>query len=164
MRKSISESDARRWREAHDLCTALRGVNKFAQNGAPQSRRHTEQWQMLDDTIASASINEIRVLPQKHSPGVGGLSRAMVVVERQSRAQQACRIQQCDAVQPLQPGENCSGYFLRAIAMRKRRPSIRGRPLRLCCSLGLVLAANAPMQTRHGLLEPFIPLAHCLHT
>ena len=120
---------------------------------------------MLDDTIASASINEIRVLPQKHSPGVGGFSRAMVVVERQSRAQQTCRIQQCGAVQPLQPGENCSGYFLRAIAMRKRRPSIRGRPLRLCCSLGLVLAANAPMQTRHGcLLEPFIPLAHCLHT
>ena len=50
----------------------LRGVNKFAQNGAPQSRRQTEQWQMLDETIASASINEIRVLPQKHSPGVGG--------------------------------------------------------------------------------------------
>ena len=116
--------------------TLLRGVNKFAQNGAPQSRRQTEQWQMLDETIASASINEIRVLPQKHSPGVGGLSSAMVVVERQSRAQQACRIQQCDAVQPLQPGENCSGYFLRAIAMRKRRPSIRGRPLRLFCSLG----------------------------
>ena len=65
--------------------TLLRGVNKFAQNGAPQSRRQTEQWQMLDDTIASASINEIRVLPQKHSPGVGGLSSAMVVV-RQSNA------------------------------------------------------------------------------
>ena len=101
------------------MCTVLRGVNKFAQNGAPQSRRQTEQWQMLDDTIASASINEIRVLPQKHSPGVGGFSRAMVVVERQSRAQQACRIQQC-ALCRLQPGENCSGYFLRAIAMRKR--------------------------------------------
>ena len=101
------------------MCTVQRGVNKFAQNGAPQSRRHTEQWQMLDDTIASASINEIRVLPQKHSPGVGGLSSAMAVVERQSRAQPALCIQQC-AVQPLQPGENCSGYFLRAIAMRKR--------------------------------------------
>ena len=95
MRKSISESGARRWREAHDLCTVQHGVNKFAQNGAPQSRRQTEQWQMLDETIASASINEIRVLPQKHSPGVGGLSKAMVVVERQSRAQWACRIQQC---------------------------------------------------------------------
>ena len=117
--------------------TLLRGVNKFAQNGAPQSRRQTEQWHMLDETIASASINEIRVLPQKHSPGVGGLSRAMVVVA--SRAQQTCRIQQCGAVQPLQPGENCSGYFLRAIAMRKRRPSIRGRPLRLFCSLGPAL-------------------------
>ena len=94
MRKSISESGARRWREAHDLCTVLRGVSRFAQNGAPQSRRQTEQWQMLDDTIASASINDIRVLPQKHSPGVGGLSRAIVVVSRQSRALQACRIQQ----------------------------------------------------------------------
>ena len=96
MRKSISESGARRWREAHDLCTVQHGVNKFAQNGAPQSRRQTEQWQMLDETIASASINEIRVLPQKHSPGVGGLSNAIVVVSRQSRAQQAkaCRIQQ----------------------------------------------------------------------
>ena len=101
--------------------TLLRGVNKFAQNGAPQSRRQTEQWQMLDDTIASASINEIRVLPQKHSPGVGGLSRAMVVVERQSRAQQAYRIQQCalcsrylsrSLVRLLQ-------YFLRATAMPK---------------------------------------------
>ena len=61
--------------------TLLRGVSRFAQNGAPQSRRQTEQWQMLDDTIASASINEIRVLPQKHSPGVGGLRSAMVVVE-----------------------------------------------------------------------------------
>ena len=68
------------------MCTALRGVNKFAQNGAPQSRRQTEQWQMLDDTIASASINEIRVLPQKHSPGVGGFSRAIVVVRTQSSA------------------------------------------------------------------------------
>ena len=94
MRKSISESGARRWREAHDLCTVQRGVNKFAQNGAPQSRRQTEQWQMLDDTIASASINEIRVLPQKHSPGVGGLSKAIVVVERQSRVQPALCIQQ----------------------------------------------------------------------
>ena len=62
------------------MCTVQHGVNKFAQNGAPQSRRQTEQWQMLDDTIASASINDILVLPQKHSPGVGGLSRAMVVV------------------------------------------------------------------------------------
>ena len=91
--------------------TLLRGVSRFAQNGAPQSRRHTEQWQMLDETIASASINEIRVLPQKHSPGVGGFSRAMVVVSRQSRAQPTCRIQQCGAVQPLQPGENCSSIF-----------------------------------------------------
>jgi hypothetical protein len=67
----------------------LRGVNRFAQNGAPQSRRHTEQWQMLDETIASASISETRVLPQKHSPGVGGFSRAMVVVVvRHSAAQQ----------------------------------------------------------------------------
>ena len=103
------------------MCTVQRGVNKFAQNGAPQSRRQTEQWQMLDDTIASASINEIRVLPQKHSPGVGGLRSAMVVVERQSRALQACRIQQCRAVQPLsqpQPGETAP-VFLRATAMRK---------------------------------------------
>ena len=74
--------------------TLLRGVSRFAQNGAPQSRRQTEQWQMLDDTIASASINEIRVLPQKHSPGVGGLSNAIVVVERQSRVQPALCIQQ----------------------------------------------------------------------
>ena len=111
MRKSISESGARRWREAYDLCTVQHGVNKFAQNGAPQSRRHTEQWQMLDDTIASASISEIRVLPQKHSPGVGGLSNAMVVVSRQSRALQACRIQQCSAVQPLQPGETAPVFF-----------------------------------------------------
>ena len=74
--------------------TLLRGVSRFAQNGAPQSRRQTEQWQMLDETIASASINEIRVLPQKHSPGVGGLRSAMVVVERQSRAQPALCIQQ----------------------------------------------------------------------
>ena len=66
----------------------LRGVSRFAQNGAPQSRRQTEQWQMLDDTIASASINDIRVLPQKHSPGVGGLSRAIVVVSRQSAAKE----------------------------------------------------------------------------
>ena len=80
--------------------TLLRGVNRFAQNGAPQSRRQTEQWHMLDETIASASINEIRVLPQKHSPGVGGLSNAMVVVSRQSSTLQACRIQQCGAVQP----------------------------------------------------------------
>ena len=92
MRKSISESGARRWREAHGLCTVQHGVNKFAQNGAPQSRRQTEQWHILDETIASASINDIRVLPQKHSPGVGGLSSAIVVVA--SRAQQACRIQQ----------------------------------------------------------------------
>ena len=95
------------------MCTVLRGVNKFAQNGAPQSRRQTEQWQMLDETIASASINEIRVLPQKHSPGVGGLSSAMAVVERQSRAQPALCIQQCDAVQPLQPGETAPVFFAR---------------------------------------------------
>ena len=84
------------------MCTVQRGVNKFAQNGAPQSRRQTEQWHILDETIASASINDIRVLPQKHSPGVGGLSRAMVpvVVSRQSRALQACRIQQCVVQQP----------------------------------------------------------------
>ena len=67
------------------MCTVQHGVNKFAQNGAPQSRRQTEQWHILDEIIASASINEIRVLPQKHSPGVGGLSSAMVVV-RQSNA------------------------------------------------------------------------------
>ena len=67
---------------------------------------------MLDDTIASTSINEIRVLPQKHSPGVGGLSSAMVVV-RQSRALQACRIQQCGAVQPLQRGETAPVFFAR---------------------------------------------------
>ena len=134
MRESISESGARRWREAHDLCTVQRGVNKFAQNGAPQSRRHTEQWHMLDDTIASASINEIRVLPQKHSPGVGGLSRAMVVVA--SRAQQTCRIQLCGAVQRLQPGETCSSIFCAQERCAKAGASIRGRPLRLFCSLG----------------------------
>ena len=100
-----------RWREAHDLCTVQHGVNKFAQNGAPQSRRQTEQWQMLDDTIASASINEIRVLPQKHSPGVGGLSNAMVVVA--SRAQQTCRIQQCRCCAALQPGETAPVFFAR---------------------------------------------------
>ena len=111
MRKSISESGARRWREAHDLCTVQHGVNKFAQNGAPQSRRQTEQWQMLDDTIASASINEIRVLPQKHSPGVGGLSNAMVVV-RQSRALQACRIQQCGAGSFDTACRECARLFL----------------------------------------------------
>ena len=93
--------------------TLLRGVNRFAQNGAPQSRRQTEQWHMLDETIASASINEIRVLPQKHSPGVGGLSNAMVVVSRQSRAQQTCRIQQCGAVQPLQLVRPAPVYFAR---------------------------------------------------
>ena len=137
MRKSISESGARRWREAHDLCTVQHGVNKFAQNGAPQSRRQTEQWQMLDETIASASINEIRVLPQKHSPGVGGLSNAMVVVA--SRAQQTRRIQQCGAVQPLsqpQPGERCSSIFCAQERCAKAGASIRGRPLRLFCSLG----------------------------
>jgi len=111
------------------------GVNKFAQNGAPQSRRQTEQWQMLDETIASASINEIRVLPQKHSPGVGGLSNAMVVVA--SRAQQTCRIQQCGAVQPLsqpQPGETAP-VFCAQQRCAKAGASIRGRPLRLFCSL-----------------------------
>ena len=104
--------------------TLLRGVSRFAQNGAPQSRRQTEQWQMLDDTIASASINEIRVLPQKHSPGVGGLSSAMVVVKRQSRAQRACRIQQCGAVQPLsqpQPGETAPVFFARSDAQKGAR-------------------------------------------
>ena len=115
--------------------TLLRGVNKFAQNGAPQSRRQTEQWHMLDDTIASASLNDIRVLPQKHSPGVGGLSNAMVVVSRQSRALQACRIQQC-AVPPLQPGENCSSIFCAQERCAKAGASIRGRPLRLFCLLG----------------------------
>ena len=88
--------------------TLLRGVNRFAQNGAPQSRRQTEQWHMLDETIASASINEIRVLPQKHSPGVGGLSNAMVVVSRQSRAQPALCIQQCGAVQPCSLAKRCA--------------------------------------------------------
>ena len=114
--------------------TLLRGVSRFAQNGAPQSRRQTEQWQMLDDTIASASINEIRVLPQKHSPGVGGLSNAMVVVA--SRAQQTRRIQQCGAVQPLsqpQPGERCSSIFCAQQRCAKAGASIRGRPLRLFC-------------------------------
>ena len=100
--------------------TLLRGVSRFAQNGAPQSRRHTEQWHMLDETIASASINDIRVLPQKHSPGVGGLSSAMVVVSRQSRALQACRIQQCGAVLPCCSLVRLLQYFLRATAMRKR--------------------------------------------
>ena len=90
--------------------TLLRGVSRFAQNGAPQSRRQTEQWQMLDDTIASASINDILVLPQKHSPGVGGLSRAMVVVA--SRAQQTCRIQQCGAVSPDTACWECARLLL----------------------------------------------------
>ena len=101
--------------------TLPRGVSRFAQNGAPQSRRQTEQWHMLDDTIASASINDIRVLPQKHSPGVGGLSSAMVVVA--SRAQQTCRIQQCGAVQPLQPllpGETAPVFFARDSDAQKR--------------------------------------------
>ena len=111
MRKSISESGARRWREAHDLCTVQHGVNKFAQNGAPQSRRQTEQWHMLDETIASASINDIRVLPQKHSPGVGGLRSAMVVVERQSRAQ-PCRIQQSGLLSPDTACWVCARLFL----------------------------------------------------
>ena len=92
--------------------TLLRGVSRFAQNGAPQSRRQTEQWQMLDDTIASASINEIRVLPQKHSPGVGGFSRAIVVVSRQSRALQACRIQQCGAGSFDTACQECARLFL----------------------------------------------------
>ena len=95
------------------MCTVQHGVNKFAQNGAPQSRRQTEQWQMLDETIASASINEIRVLPQKHSPGVGGLSSAMVVVERQSRAQQACRIQQCALCSRCSPVRTAPVIFAR---------------------------------------------------
>ena len=92
--------------------TLLRGVSRFAQNGAPQSRRQTEQWQMLDETIASASINEIRVLPQKHSPGVGGLSNAIVVVSRQSRALQACRIQQCGAGSFDTACRECARLFL----------------------------------------------------
>ena len=83
--------------------TLLRGVSRFAQNGAPQSRRQTEQWQMLDETIASASINDIRVLPQKHSPGVGGLSSAMVVVSRQSNAKRG--MQRTDGTPLLK----CSG-------------------------------------------------------
>ena len=87
------------------MCTVQRGVNKFAQNGAPQSRRQTEQWQMLDDTIASASINEIRVLPQKHSPGVGGFSRAIVVVRTQSSAAKERGMQRSDGSALL----NCSG-------------------------------------------------------
>ena len=93
--------------------TLLRGVNRFAQNGAPQSRRHTEQWHMLDETIAAASINDIRVLPQKHSPGVGGLSSAMVVVSRQSRALQACRIQQRLVCSPDTKCWECARLFLR---------------------------------------------------
>ena len=92
------------------MCTVQHGVNKFAQNGAPQSRRQTEQWQMLDDTIASASINDIRVLPQKHSPGVGGLSSAMVVVA--SKAQQTCRIQQCELRSPDTKCCECARRFL----------------------------------------------------
>ena len=90
--------------------TLLRGVNKFAQNGAPQSRRQTEQWHMLDETIASASINDIRVLPQKHSPGVGGFSKAMVVVV--SRAQHTCRIQQCGAGRFDTACRECARLFL----------------------------------------------------
>ena len=86
------------------MCTVPRGVNKFAQNGAPQSRRQTEQWQMLDETIASASINEIRVLPQKHSPGVGGFSKAMVV-GRQSSAAKERGMQRTDGTPLLK----CSG-------------------------------------------------------
>ena len=96
------------------------GVNKFAQNGAPQSRRQTEQWQMLDETIASASINEIRVLPQKHSPGVGGLSSAMVVVSRQSRALQACRIQQCALCSRCSPVRTAPVFFARNSDAQKR--------------------------------------------
>ena len=102
------------------MCTVQHGVNKFAQNGAPQSRRQTEQWQMLDETIASASINDIRVLPQKHSPGVGGLSNAMVVVSRQSRPQPALCIQQCGAVQRLRPGETAPVFFARKSDAQKR--------------------------------------------
>ena len=86
------------------MCTVQRGVNKFAQNGAPQSRRQTEQWQMLDETIASASINDIRVLPQKHSPGVGGLSRAMVVGTQSSAAKER-GMQRTDGM----PLVKCSG-------------------------------------------------------
>ena len=101
------------------MCTVQHGVNKFAQNGAPQSRRHTEQWQMLDETIASASINDIRVLPQKHSPGVGGLSNAMVVV-RQSRALQACRIQQYALCSRCSPVRTAPVFFARDSDAQKR--------------------------------------------
>ena len=119
MRESISESGARRWREAHDLCTVQHGVNKFAQNGAPQSRRQTEQWQMLDETIASASINEIRVLPQKHSPGVGGFSKAMVVVRRQSNAAKERGMQRTDGSALLK----CSGSSVDEFSTLKRCPN-----------------------------------------
>ena len=99
--------------------TLLRGVNRFAQNGAPQSRRQTEQWQMLDDTIASASINEIRVLPQQQSPGEAGLSRAMVVVRRQSTAAKERGMQRTD-VTPL---FKCSGSSVDEFSTLKRCPN-----------------------------------------
>ena len=67
---------------------------------------------MLDETIASASINDIRVLPQKHSPGVGGLSSAIVVVSRQTRALQACRIQQRLVCSPDTNAGSVLGYNL----------------------------------------------------
>ena len=43
--------ERRSTREIHrSLCARCCAASiRFAQNGAPQSRRHTEQWQMLDD-------------------------------------------------------------------------------------------------------------------
>ena len=106
--------------------TLLRGVNKFAQNGAPQSRRQTEQWQMLDETIASASINEIRVLPQKHSPGVGGFSKAMVVVRTQSNAAKERGMQRTAGRLLLK----CSGSRVDEFFSRKNCPNDRMRARR----------------------------------
>ena len=102
------------------MCTVRRGVNKFAQNGAPQSRRQTEQWQMLDDTIASASINDIRVLPQKHSPGVGGLSNAMVVGTQSSAAKER-GMQRTDGSALLK----CSGSSVDEFSCVKVAPTTR---------------------------------------
>ena len=101
--------------------TLLRGVNRFAQNGAPQSRRQTEQWHILDETIASASINDIRVLPQKHSPGVGGFSRAMVVVRRQSNAAKERGMQRTDGSALLK----CSGSSVDEFSCVKVAPTTR---------------------------------------
>ena len=107
------------------MCTVQHGVNKFAQNGAPQSRRQTEQWHMLDETIASASINDIRVLPQKHSPGVGGFSKAMVV-GRQSSAAKERGMQRTDGM----PLVKCSGSSVDEFFSRKNcrtTRNVRGR-------------------------------------